>query len=177
MPPRHDKSHVPMFEGRDEVPPSLREAVSVFVLACAVRVLRGEGPQALFNADSRDALHRCPEEVRRQVDELVKRFRNRMRGFGQAEKDKLMAELRELWESDFVPTSAAVATAMGEAEAEFDLPSGRTSRQCFPKFSKILRTASGLLTARPGTSLTTPSARRPARSSPSAATSSPGADS
>ena len=43
MPPRHDKSHVPMFEGRDEVPPSLREAVSVFVLACAVRVLRGEG--------------------------------------------------------------------------------------------------------------------------------------
>ena len=50
------------------------------------------------------------EEVRRQVDELVKRFRNRVRGFAQAEKDKLMAEWRELWEDDFVPTSAAVAT-------------------------------------------------------------------
>lgn len=122
MPPRHDKSHVPMFEGRDEVPPSLREAVSVFVLACAVRVLRGEGRRHCSMLIHVTRYTAVQEEVRRQVDELVKRFRNRVRGFGQAEKDKLMAEWRELWESDFVPTSAAVATAMGEAGAEFDLP-------------------------------------------------------
>lgn len=122
MPPRHDKSHVPMFEGRDEVPPSLWEAVSVFALACAVRVLRGEGRRHCSMLIHVTRYTAVQEEVRRQVDELVKRFRNRVRGVGQAEKDKLMAEWRELWESDFIPTSAAVATAMGEAGGEFDLP-------------------------------------------------------
>ena len=120
MPPRHDKSHVPLFRGRDEVPPSLREAVLVFVLACAVRILRGQGRRhssMLIHVTRYTAVQ---EEVRRQVDELVKRFRQRVeRGF---DRDALMAEWRELWESDFVPTSAAVDMVMGDAGREFELP-------------------------------------------------------
>lgn len=120
MPPRHDKKHVPLFEGRDEVPPSLREAVSVFVLACAVRALRGQGRQhssMLIHVTRYTAVQ---EEVRRQVEDLVKNYRQRVeRGF---EKDKLIAEWRDLWESDFAPTSAAVATAMGETSGESNLP-------------------------------------------------------
>lgn len=120
MPPRHSKAHVPLFEGRDEVPPSLRRAVSTFILACAIRDLRGQGRRhssMLIHVTRYTAVQ---EQVRRQVDELVKHFRRRIeRGF---EKDGLLAEWRDIWECDFVPTSAAVAVAMAELDNQFSLP-------------------------------------------------------
>lgn len=120
MPPKHDKNHVPLFKGSDEVPPSLREAVSAFFLACAVRVLRGQGRRHCSMLIHVTRYTAVQEEVRRQVEDLVRGYRQRVeRGF---EKDKLMAEWRELWESDFVPTSADVAKAMGETDGEFNLP-------------------------------------------------------
>lgn len=120
MPPRHDKNHVPLFKGRDELPPSLREAVSAFVLACAVRVLRGQGSRHCSMLIHVTRYTAVQEEVRRQVENLVKGYRQQIeRGF---EKDKLISEWRGLWNSDFAPTSAAVATAMGETGGEFDLP-------------------------------------------------------
>lgn len=122
MPPKHDKTHVPLYQGRNEVPPSLREAISAFALCCATRVLRGQGDRHCSMLIHVTRYTAVQEEVRRQVDELVKGFRARLRGFGAAEKDALLAEWRELWEDDFVPTSAAVATAMDESVAEFDLP-------------------------------------------------------
>lgn len=122
MPPKHDKTHVPEYQGRDEVPPSLREAISAFALCCAVRVLRGQGSRHCSMLIHVTRYTAVQEEVRRQVDDLVKSFRSRMRGFGAAEKDALLAEWRELWEDDFVPTSGAVATAMDESAGEFELP-------------------------------------------------------
>ena len=122
MPPKHDKTHVPLYQGRDEVPPSLREAISAFALCCATRVLRGQGHRHSSMLIHVTRFTAVQEEVRRQVDELVKDFRARLRGFGAAERDALLAEWRELWEDDFVPTSAAVATAMDETACEFELP-------------------------------------------------------
>ncbi|TLG92129.1 endonuclease [Pseudomonas edaphica] len=120
MPPKHGKNHVPLFNGRDEVPPSLKEAVSVFVLACAVRVLRGQGRRHCSMLIHVTRYTAVQEEVRRQVEELVRGYRQRVeRGF---DTEKLMAEWRELWESDFVPTSATVAKAMGETDGESHLP-------------------------------------------------------
>lgn len=122
MPPKHDKTHVPLYQGRDEVPPSLREAISAFALCCAVRVLRGQGSRHCSMLIHVTRYTAVQEEVRRQVDDLVKSFRARLRGFGAAEKDALLTEWRELWEEDFIPTSGAVATAMGESAGEFELP-------------------------------------------------------
>jgi hypothetical protein len=122
MPPRHDKTHVPLFEGRDEVPPSLREAVSAFVLCCAVRILRGQGSRHCSMLVHVTRYTAVQEEVRRQVNDLVKSFRTRLRGFGAAERAALLSEWRALWDKDFVPTSAAVATAMGELSGTFELP-------------------------------------------------------
>ena len=122
MPPKHDKTHLPLHQGRDEVPPSLRRAISSFALCCATRALRGQGDRHCSMLIHVTRYTAVQEEVRRQVDELVKDFRARLRGFGAAEKDALLAEWRELWEDDFVPTSAAVATAMGETTSEFELP-------------------------------------------------------
>lgn len=122
MPPKHNKNHVPMYQGRNEVPPSLREAISAFVLCCAVRVLRGQGSMHCSMLVHVTRYTAVQEVVRRQVDDLVKSFRTRMRGFGAVEKDTLLTEWRELWEGNFVPTSAAVATAMDESAGEFELP-------------------------------------------------------
>jgi hypothetical protein len=132
MPPKHDKTHVPLFEGRDEVPPSLREAISAFILVCAVRVLRGQGSKHCSMLIHVTRYTAVQEEVRRQVEDLVKNFRLRIRGFGIGERDALLNEWRQLWENDFVPTSAAVATAMEEPSGEFDLPDWKSVEAILP---------------------------------------------
>ena len=43
MPPKHKKTHVPLYGGVPVPPPSLRKAIFSFVLACAARVCRGQG--------------------------------------------------------------------------------------------------------------------------------------
>lgn len=133
MPPKHDKTHVPLYQGRDEVPPSLREAISAFALCCAVRMLRGQGSKHCSMLIHVTRFTAVQEEVRRQVDDLVKGFRARLRGFGAAEKDALLAEWRELWEDDFIPTSAAVATAMDESADEFELPEWKDVEAVLPE--------------------------------------------
>lgn len=133
MPPKHDKTHVPLYQGRDEVPPSLREAISAFALCCATRVLRGQGNRHCSMLIHVTRYTDVQEEVRRQVADLVKSFRARLRGFGAAERDLLLAEWREFWESDFVPTSAAVATAMNESADEFELPDWRDIEAVLPE--------------------------------------------
>ncbi|WP_431025472.1 Z1 domain-containing protein [Halomonas sp. H5] len=120
MPPKHPKDHIPLQDGRDELPPSLREAVGAFVLSCAVRKLRGQG-----NRHSSMLIHvtrytLVQEEVRRQVEELVKLFRQRVeRGL---DRKSLVAEWQDLWENDFVPTSAHLRRELADAEAEYALP-------------------------------------------------------
>ncbi|MCW1777260.1 Z1 domain-containing protein [Pantoea ananatis] len=43
MPPKHKKTHVPVHNGQETIPRSLRDAIQSFVLACAARELRGQG--------------------------------------------------------------------------------------------------------------------------------------
>ena len=122
MPVGHDKNHVPLFEGRNEVPPSLREAISAFILCCAVRVLRGQGSRHCSMLIHVTRFTAVQAEVQRQVSDLVKNFRKRLRGFGARERNDLLAEWYRLWHEDFVATSAAVATAIDESLGEFELP-------------------------------------------------------
>lgn len=122
MPPKHTRTHVPLYQGRDEVPPSLREAIAVFALCCAVRVLRGHRLRHCSMLIHVTRFTAVQEEVRRQVEELVKSLRARIRGFSVSEKDALLTELRDIWEGDFVPTSASVARAIDESASEFELP-------------------------------------------------------
>lgn len=133
MPPKHKKTHVPLYQGRDELPPSLREAISVFVLCCAVRILRGQGNRHCSMLIHVTRFVDVQEMVRRQVDDLVKSFRMRLRGFSMAERNALLAEWRAIWESDFVPASGAVATAMDESLDEFHLPDWKDVESVLPE--------------------------------------------
>lgn len=120
MPAKHRTDHVPLYQGNDAVPPSLRQAVGTFILACAARTLRGQGRQHSSMLVHVTRYNAVQEDVRRQVEDLVKRFRQRVeRGF---DREELLDEWRGLWEGDFVPTSETLAQALPGSESDCSLP-------------------------------------------------------
>ena len=102
MPANHKKDHVPLFEGKDVVPKSLREAIYSFVLACAVRTIRGDGEQHSSMLIHVTRYNLVQREVERQVAEVVKRAKQRITR--KIDFEPLLAEIKTLWQNDFVPT-------------------------------------------------------------------------
>lgn len=114
MPPKHPKDHAPAHMGQDGLPPSLRSAVLSFVLACAAREARGQGANhsSMLVHVTRYTL--VQKEVHRQVEDFVKRVK--LRVTREIDHQALLDELRELWESDFVPTTEAIAHQLTDSE-------------------------------------------------------------
>jgi len=120
MPPKHKKTHIPVYNGQETIPSSLHKAIQTFVLACAVRELRGQG-----NEHSSMLIHvtryvDVQGQVREQVDEVVRRMRQRISRNTDAEV--LLAQLRTLWDEDFVPTRDRVAALSPTEECPQTLP-------------------------------------------------------
>lgn len=112
MPPKHAKNYVPTHGGEQSLPPSLFEAICSYLIACAARECRGQG-----NHHSSMLIHvtrfvAVQGEVRRQVDEAVKRIRQRVTR--QVDHEALLAQMKDLWETDFKTTSRQVATLATE---------------------------------------------------------------
>lgn len=114
MPPKHKKTHVPTYSGLEEIPPSLGEAICAFVLACAARELRDQG-----NKHSSMLIHvtrfvDVQNHVRWQVEQAVKRMRQRItRGIG---AEEVLTRLRELWENNFLPIRDRIAELSSDEE-------------------------------------------------------------
>lgn len=108
VPPRHNKHWVPLYEGLNEVPPSLRNAIRSFVLVCAARSARGDDEAhntMLVHVTRFTAVQNL---VAAQVSaELVDIQRRLMHGDGDS-PDPIREELRSLWDEDFVPTYHAI---------------------------------------------------------------------
>lgn len=121
MPAKHQKDHIPTHGGKECLPPSLREAIHSFLLACAARACRGQRTKHCSMLVHVTRLTFVQNQVRRQVDEFVKRMSQRLaRG---VDAERLLEELRELWESDFVPTHDAIQEALVDGDRPGDLPS------------------------------------------------------
>lgn len=121
MPPKHKKTHEPLFEGLQTVPPSLSEAIHAFILACAVRELRGQGKQHSSMLVHVTRYVDVQNHVKDQIEEVVHRIRQRIkRG---TDIEALRVQLRTLWEDDFVPTRDKVASLSTEEERPHALPS------------------------------------------------------
>jgi hypothetical protein len=127
MPPKHDKTHVPLYNAQEIVPPSLREAINAFVLVCATRQLRGQGADHSSMLIHVTRLVAVQNQVREQVEETVRRMRQKIsRGI---EADELLEDLRRLWESDFVPTARRVTELTPKDEHAGELPSWERVRE------------------------------------------------
>lgn len=114
MPPKHQKDHSPVHRGQDVLPPSLREAIQSFVLACAAREARaqGEDHSSMLVHVTRFTLVQM--EVHRQVEEFVQKMKLRITR--SIDHEPLLDELRVLWESDFIPTTRGIASKLTESE-------------------------------------------------------------
>lgn len=111
MPTKHKNGHFPLHEGRDELPPSMNEAIDAFILVCTLRQLRGQESEhcsMLVHVTRYTSVQRA---VHAQVQERVRQLRQRLhrRSGGHEE---ILSSLRSLWERDFAPTTAAMLAAM-----------------------------------------------------------------
>lgn len=130
MPPRHRKDHIPIHGGLDSVPPSLREAVATFVLACAARVVRGQGSHHSSMLVHVTRYNLVQQEVHRQVEEVVRRMRQKLvRG---VDSGDLLENLKALWMADFVPTCTAMAESLPEPEGPSAIPCWEEVRMALP---------------------------------------------
>jgi len=120
MPPKHKKEHIPLHEGLDAVPPSMREAIGAFVLACAARTCRGQASEHSSMLIHVTRLNLVQREVYRQVEDIVKRMRQRIsRG---VDHEALLSELHDLWENDFLPTCAEITSLLPKEECPTVIP-------------------------------------------------------
>jgi hypothetical protein len=120
MSPKHKKTHVPVYNGQESVPPSLRNAIHSFVLACAARELRGQGSEHSSMLIHVTRYVAVQNHVREQVEETVRRMRQKItRGI---DADELVAQMRKVWEEDFVPTRGKVAELSPIEERLPELP-------------------------------------------------------
>lgn len=121
MPPKHDKTHVPLHNGQETIPQSLFDAVQSFVLTCSVRELRGQGLEHSSMLIHVTRYVWVQDHVRNQVEETVRRMRQKItRGSDAAE---LLAQMRKLWDEDFVPTRNKVAELSTPEELPPPMPS------------------------------------------------------
>lgn len=107
MPQKHRNGHMPLINGEDVLPSSLKEAINAFLLACTVRQLRGQE-----NAHASMLIHvtrftSVQRHVHRQVEKQISHLRQRLtRGIGH---EQVLSDLNFLWQRDFLPTSCSIA--------------------------------------------------------------------
>ena len=121
MPHRHRKEHVPLSNGQNTVPPSLREAIAAFVLSCAARVARGHGLEHSSMLIHVTRFNLVQERVHFQVEEVVRQMRQRI--IRKIDSENLIDELRDLWSGDFEPTFKKMEHDFPDLERSPDLPS------------------------------------------------------
>lgn len=106
IPDKHNKNHVPIYENEPNLPPSLLDALDSFILACAVRNVRGmerkHSSMLIHVTRFQDVQNRLKETVELYIQGLNQRFK---RGIGERE---IVDRLKELWTRRFVPTTTEI---------------------------------------------------------------------
>ncbi|WP_176155096.1 Z1 domain-containing protein [Burkholderia vietnamiensis] len=119
MPVVHKSNHRPHDPSTDScLPASLTEAIDAFLLACAIRDVRGQGDEHSSMLVHVTRFNAVQQIVHERVNEYVRQLRQRMsRRIGH---EAILSRLRELWLNDFAPTTAAVNCGSGTDYNEDD---------------------------------------------------------
>lgn len=117
MPAKHKMVHVPVWSNTEALPPSLRTAVDSFVLACAIRTLRGQGNKHSSMLIHVTRFNHVQNYVKDDVDDYVKNLRQKIsRRIGHEE---VLARLHTLWIEDFLPATLVLRQAgLGDVPKE-----------------------------------------------------------
>lgn len=143
MPPKHNKTHEPLYGGMSVVPTSLRKAICSFVLACAARVCRGQGNEHSSMLVHVTRFTDVQDAVMFQVEEEMAQMRRRLAR--KVDHEELIVRLHNLWNEDFVPTSQRIAEEAPEAFEEQKIPSWKEIEAVLPSVVSdiIVKTVNG----------------------------------
>ena len=108
MPPKHGKNHIPLYAGKVQIPPSLRQAVISFIIGCAVRVLRGQEYKHNSMLVHVTRLIDVQENVYQQIRDILRDFQQTLLYGEEGSKDDLLQEMVRLWQSDYVTTNLSI---------------------------------------------------------------------
>lgn len=99
--------HVPLYRGGRCVPPSLRQAILCFLLSTVVRRLREPGPQ--FNSMLVHVVRFTNVQgiVKEEVEAELNAILNRLQHGDGSRAPTIADELKDLWETDYIPTTAS----------------------------------------------------------------------
>ena len=103
MPHKHPNGHAPRWSTDEALPPSLRGAIESFVLACAARVVRGQGREHSSMLVHVTRFTSVQKEVHAQIEEHVRHLKQRV--VRQIDHQPILDRLKEQWETDFVPAT------------------------------------------------------------------------
>tara|TARA_B110001469_G_C9648331_1_gene329271 strand:- start:4744 stop:7593 length:2850 start_codon:yes stop_codon:yes gene_type:complete len=124
MPPRllNRTVHIPMYEGKRIIPPSLYCAVLSFILSTTVRKLR-EG-SGLHNSMLIHVVRftLVQQEVATQVESALNQIKSRIQNGDGARMPTIVDELRALWETDYVETSQSAVFKEEPFHGDLELP-------------------------------------------------------
>lgn len=110
MPVSHKKTHIPLYLGKDELPPSVKEAIRAFVLARAGRMARqlaSPHNSMLIHVSRFTAVQR---RVAAQVEREVQRLQEELDIWDGRRTTPVVAQLKELWLREFQPVSEMLAS-------------------------------------------------------------------
>ena len=118
MPVVHKSNHLPIFPSDADLPLSLLEAIDAFLLACAIRKVRGQGDQhssMLIHVTRFNAVQKI---VHSKVEEYVLHLRQRMsRKIGH---EQILDRMQNLWKNDFIPTRNKILEDVPNLHSEYN---------------------------------------------------------
>ncbi len=121
MPPKHNKNHVPTFNGQEIIPPSLIESIYAFIITCCVRELRGQKSSHCSMLIHVTRYVDVQNHVKNQVAEAIKKIRQKItRG---TDAFHTIQQIQKLWETDFLPTHREVTEILSADELSESMPS------------------------------------------------------
>jgi len=109
IPDDHGKDHMP---GR--LPESLKKALKSFILSCAARRARGERKNHNSMLVHVTRYTNVQREVGRRVNDELNRLRRQLEYTDPLSPDGIYREMKELWDSDYVPTTRSVLQQIGD---------------------------------------------------------------
>ena len=95
---RKINNFIPLFEGKEEIPPSLKRAIYTFILTSAVKSLRNlseKHSSMMVHVTYKNAIQ---NQVRDQIDNFVKILKTELHSFN--EKNEHWKQLKLLWDND-----------------------------------------------------------------------------
>ena len=108
MPLKHKSNHIPRFENKDHVPPSLRSAILDFIIVCAARICRGHknvhNSMLVHVTLFKDVQTLVTEQVKRELGDIVDVMKI---GKGGSSTD-VVNEMKQKWEQCFIPGTKAL---------------------------------------------------------------------